>query len=129
MTQEEKIKDLEERIATMDADNSALCTDLEHFKRVAAGQKGRMQQLSKEVQKWKDYGKEADEINEARISKIDDLKNAISLKELFISQLQSQVSSLLEAKKELECMVNALKADKEYYENLSWWERLTYKKK
>ena len=129
MTQEEKIKDLEERIATMDADNSALCTDLEHFKRVAAGQKGRMQQLSKEVQKWKDYGKEADEINEARISKIDDLKNAISLKELFISQLQSQVSSLIEAKKELECMVNALKADKEYYENLSWWERLTYKKK
>ena len=129
MTQEEKIKDLEERIATMDADNSALCTDLEHFKRVAAGQKGRMQQLSKEVQKWKDYGKEADEINEARISKIDDLKNAISLKEFFISQLQSQVSSLLEAKKELECMVNALKADKEYYENLSWWERLTYKKK
>lgn len=129
MTQEEKIKDLEERIATMDADNSALCTDLEHFKRVAAGQKGRMQQLSKEVQKWKDYGKEADEINEARISKIDDLKNAISLKELFISQLKSHVSSLLEAKKELECMVNALKADKEYYENLSWWERLTYKKK
>lgn len=88
-----------------------------------------MQQLSKEVQKWKDYGKEADEINEARISKIDDLKKAISLKELFISQLQSQVSSLIEDKKELECMVNALKADKEYYESLSWWERLTYKKK
>ena len=129
MTQEEKIKDLEQRVAIMGEVHSALCEELEHFKRVAAGQKGRMQQLSKEVQKWKDYGKEADELNEARISKIDDLKNAISLKELFISQLQSQVSSLIEAKKELECMVNALKANKEYYENLSWWERLTYKKK
>ena len=49
MTQEEKIKDLEERIAVMQATDSALCEELEHFKRVAAGQKGRMQQLSKEV--------------------------------------------------------------------------------
>lgn len=45
MTQEEKIKDLEERIAMMDADNSALCTDLEHCKKVAAGLKGHNGQL------------------------------------------------------------------------------------
>lgn len=45
MTQEEEIKDLEERVALMDADNSSLKTDLEHWKKVAAGLKGYNAQL------------------------------------------------------------------------------------
>lgn len=36
---QKKIKDLEERIAMMDATDSALVVDLEHWKRVAAGYK------------------------------------------------------------------------------------------
>ena len=48
MTQEEKIKDLEERIAIMQESDSALCADLEHWKKVAAGSKGRNKQLAEE---------------------------------------------------------------------------------
>ena len=45
MTQEEKIKDLEEKIAIMKVTDSALCADLEHWKKVAAGLKGHNGQL------------------------------------------------------------------------------------
>ena len=77
MTQEEKIKDLEERIAIIQATNSELCADLDHWKKVAAGQKGRMQQLAQDVERWKAYGKEADELNEKRIGKIEELEKVI----------------------------------------------------
>jgi len=42
---QKKIKDLEERIAAMQASDSALCADLAHWKKVAAGLKGRNVQL------------------------------------------------------------------------------------
>ena len=49
MTQEEKIKDLEERIAIMQAADSELCADLAHWKKVAAGLKGRNKQHNQKL--------------------------------------------------------------------------------
>lgn len=73
----------------MDADNSALCADLEHWKKVAAGLKGRNKKLEQEVKKWKEYGKEADEMNEERILKIEE-------KEKITNGLNAQVFDLSE---------------------------------
>lgn len=87
MTQEEKIKELEQRIAMMDADNSALCVDLAHWKKVVAGLKGHNKQLANEVKKWKAYGHEADLLIEKRITVIEE-------KDRVISGLNSQVVDL-----------------------------------
>ena len=127
MTQEEKIKDLEQRVAIMGEAHSALCEELEHFKRVAAGQKGRMQQLSKEVQKWKDYGKEADELNEKRIAKIDEQTK-------IIEGLNSQVKQLSDVSREQSEKIKKLReelvvanANLEYYKELPWYKRIFFK--
>lgn len=100
MTQEEKIKDLEERIALMDADHSALVTDLEHWKKVAAGLKGRNKQLSKCVEHYKQLDLEGDELNEKRITEIDE-KNKV------IEGLQAQVYELTTTNKVLKMEVKA----------------------
>lgn len=100
MTQEEKIKDLEQRIALMDANDSALVTDLEHWKKVAAGLKGRNKQLSKRVEHYKQLDLEGDELNEKRLAEIEE-KNKV------IEGLQEQVNELAIKNKELENEVNA----------------------
>jgi chromosome segregation ATPase len=92
MTQEEKIKDLGQRVAIMSEANSELCKDLEHFKRVAAGQKGRMQQLAQDVERWKAYGKEADELNEKRIGKIEEQEKVIEGLEQQVLNLSRELS-------------------------------------
>ena len=127
MTQEEKIKDLEQRLAMVDADNSALCTDLEHWKKVAAGLKGRNKQLTQDVEKWKAYGKEADEMNEKRIAKIDE-------QEKVIDGLNSQVRQLSNASKEQAEEIKALRKELfdakeviEHYKELPWYRRIFFK--
>lgn len=87
MKQETKIKELEERIAFMDADNSALAADLAHWKKVAAGLKGNNKQLARQVEHYKALDKEGDEINESRIAMIEE-------KERVIKGLQEQVNQL-----------------------------------
>lgn len=84
MTQEEKIKDLEQRLALMDADNSALAVELAHFKKVAAGYKGRNAKFQEEVKKLKEqvshYKKldlEGDGLYEAKIAELDEARNEI----------------------------------------------------
>lgn len=118
MTQEEKIKDLEQRIAMMDAGNSALCADLEHYKKVAAGLKGRNKQLSERVAHYKALDLEGDHLYEDKISELDnarkeimrlqsvrndvvpkkdydELVEKIESKNSFIDQLQEKVQSLM----------------------------------
>lgn len=87
MTQEEKIKELEQRIALMDADNSALAVDLAHWKKVAAGLKGKVKQLTRQVEHYKALDKEGDELNEERIAMLEE-------KERVITGLQEQVNKL-----------------------------------
>ena len=100
MTQEEKIKDLEQRIALMDAGNSALVTDLQYWKKVAAGLKGRNKQLSERVAHYKQLVLEGDELNEKRLAEIEE-KNRV------IEGLQSQVNKIATKNKELESELNA----------------------
>ena len=131
MTQEEKIKDLEERIAMMDADNSALCTDLEHWKKVAAGLKGYSKQLEKRVEHYKQLDLEGDELYEKRLAEIDCLKSSIEEKDATIAGLESQVKKMSETIKEQAVRIEELKGDAavaeanlEYYMSLPWWKKI-----
>ena len=131
MTQEEKIKDLEERIAMMDADNSALCADLEHWKKVAAGLKGHNRQLAKRVEHYKQLDLEGDELYEKRLAEIDRLKSSVEEKEATIAGLESQISKMSETMREQSNRIESLKSDVgvaeanlEYYKSLPWWRKL-----
>ena len=131
MTQEEKIKDLEERIAIMDATDSALCADLEHWKKVAAGLKGHNRQLAKRVEHYKQLDLEGDELYEKRLAEIDRLKSSVEEKEATIAGLESQISKMSETMREqsnrIECLkgdVGVAEANLEYYKSLPWWRKL-----
>ena len=123
MTQEEKIKDLEQRLALMDADNSALAADLAHFKKVAAGAKGRNKQLVERVEHYKNLDLEGDLLYEKALADID-AKNKI------IDGLHSQVTELSNKVNELNDQKVKLKAeniDLEIalkYEQLPWWKKI-----
>ena len=94
MTQEEKIKDLEERIALMDATDSALCTDLEHWKKVAAGLKGRNKQLEKQLEHYKELDLEGDGLYEKKIAECAE-------KDKVIEGLRCQVNDIAIKNKEI----------------------------
>ena len=100
MSKEEKIKDLEQRIALMDADNSALCADLEHWKKVATGLKGRNKQLSEQLQHYKDLDLEGDGLYEKKIAECAE-------KDRVIEGLRCQVNKIAIKNKELEATVFA----------------------
>jgi chromosome segregation ATPase len=123
MTQEEKIKDLEQRIAMMDADNSALAVDLEHYKKVAAGLKGRNKQLAERVEHYKELDLEGDKLYEKALAEIDE-KNKV------IKGLQSQVTELnikLEKVKRERNELKITNTDLELalkYEQMPWWKKL-----
>ena len=123
MTQEEKIKDLEQRLAFMDADNSALAVDLAHFKKVAAGAKGRNKQLAERVEHYKNIDLEGDMLYEKALAEID-VKNKV------IKGLQSQVTELnikLEKTKRERNELKITNTDLELalkYEQMPWWKKL-----
>lgn len=123
MTQEEKIKDLEQRLALMDADNSALLVDLEHWKKVAAGTKGRNKQLAERVEHYKNLDLEGDILYEKALADID-AKNKI------IDGLHSQVKELSNKVNELNDQKVKLKAENTdleialKYEQLPWWKKI-----
>jgi predicted nucleic acid-binding Zn-ribbon protein len=131
MTQEEKIKDLNGRIAMMDADNSALCADLEHWKKVAAGLKGRNKQLAERVEHYKQLDLEGDELYEKRLAEIDHLKSSVEEKDATIAGLESQIIKMTETMREqsdrIECLksdVGVAEANLEYYKSLPWWKKV-----
>ena len=125
MTQEEKIKDLEQRLALMDADNSALVVELAHYKKVAAGLKGRNKQLAEQVEHYKNLDLEGDHLYEDVITELDkakkeinqllkqicdvvpkkdyeELEKTLERKKVFIEQLQEKAHALLVEKAGLE---------------------------
>lgn len=110
MTQEEKIKDLEQRIAIMDADNSALCTDLEHWKKVVAGQKGKQKQMTTKLQEQnsiiKEKGNTIIEL-ESRIEKMSEI-------------IRIQLGKIEELVNEADFAETNLK----YYMSLPWWKKI-----
>lgn len=123
MNKDEKIKDLEQRIALMDADNSALCADLIHWKRVAAGLKGRMLQMSERVEHYKRLCIEGDHLNEERIAKIEE-------DEKVIKGLHEQVNALVEINGKLESDINEKEDVIGEYEltiielQKPWWKKI-----
>ena len=131
MTQEEKIKDLEQRIALLYADNSALCANLAHWKKVAAGLKGHNKQLAKRVEHYKQLDLEGDELYEKRLAEIDRLKSSIEEKDTTIAGLESQIikmsETMREQSKRIECLksdVCVAEANLEYYMSLPWWKKI-----
>lgn len=103
MTQEEKIKDLEERIAMMDADNSALCTDLEHWKKVAAGLKGHNGQLKT--------------LNQELSCKLSQKADALSVANESIANYSSQLNKT-------HVTLSDYKAIVEWYDELPWYRKV-----
>ena len=153
MTQEEKTKDLEERIAIVQADNSKLLSELEHWKRVAAGSKGRNKQLMERIEHYKNLDLEGDHLYEDKIAELDSAKKEINYlrqersdvvpkkdyeelertlerKKLFIEQLQERVQTLSLEKSTLESTISlqdGIVKDLEHeIDELSkpWWRRL-----
>lgn len=120
MTQEEKIKDLEERIAMMDADNSSLCTDLEHWKKVAAGLKGRNKQLSERLHHYKELDLEGDGLYEKKIAECEE-------KDKVIAGLNHQVTKLNRCIESKDGEIKDLKEQNESlqnYKSLPWWKKI-----
>jgi chromosome segregation ATPase len=103
MTQEEKIKDLEERIAIMQESDAALCTDLEHWKKVAAGLKGHNGQLKT--------------LNQELSCKLSQKADALAV----ANESIANYSSLLN-KTHLTLM--DYKAIVEWYNELPWWRKM-----
>lgn len=151
---EQKIEDLKLRIAFMDADNSVLVTDLEHYKKVAAGLKGRNKQLAERVAHYKQLDLEGDRLYEEKIAELDEAKKEIARlkrmpcadamlqtkcigleeqvekKNTFIEQLQCNVQDLKMQLDKAESTIESQKAvidelDETLVElNKPWWKKL-----
>ena len=110
MTQEEKIKDLEERIAIMQESDSALCADLAHYKKVAAGQKGRLAQFGLKQEEMRTKLAELQKVNELQHEKIREQD----------WEIQKTKQALNNARDE----ANIYKANYEYFKTLPWYKRI-----
>ena len=103
MTQEEKIKDLEERIAIMKVTDSALCADLEHWKKVAAGLKGHNGQLKT--------------LNQELSCKLSQKADALAVANESIANYSSQL-------KKAHVTLSDYKTIVEWYNELPWWRKM-----
>ena len=123
MTQEEKIKDLEQRLALMDADNLALAEDITHWKKVAAGAKGRNKQLAERVEHYKNLDLEGDILYEKALADIDAKNKIIDGLHSQVTELSNKVNKLNDEKVKLKAentdLGIALK-----YEQLPWWKKI-----
>ena len=84
----------------MDADNSALCVDLAHWKKVAAGLKGRNKQLAERIEYYRQLDLEGDALYEKKIAECDE-------KDKVIEGLRCQVNDIVIKNKEFEATVFA----------------------
>ena len=111
MTQEEKIKDLEERIAIMQADNSKLLSELEHWKKVAAGSKGLNKRLMERIEHYKNLDLEGDHLYEDKIAELDAVKKEVE-------RLRNDIGKDVVPKKEYEELEKSFENKNEYIEKL-----------
>jgi glutathione S-transferase len=103
MTQEEKIKDLEERIAIMQAADSALCADLEHWKKVAAGLKG--------------YNGQLKTLNQELSRELNQKADALAVANESIADYSSQLNKAHVTLSDYKNIV-------EWYNRLPWWRKM-----
>lgn len=103
MTQEEKIKDLEERISIMQAADSALCADLEHWKKVAAGLKG--------------YNGQLKTLNQELSRELNQKADALAVANESIADYSSQLNKAHVTLSDYKTIV-------EWYNQLPWWRKM-----
>ena len=111
MTQEEKIKDLEERIAIMQADSSKLLSELEHWKKVAAGSKGLNKRLMERIEHYKNLDLEGDHLYEDKIAELDAVRKEVE-------RLRNDIGKDVVSKKEYEELEKSFESKNEYIEKL-----------
>ena len=120
---QKEIEDLKQRLALMDADNSALLVDLEHWKKVAAGTKGRNKQLAERVEHYKNLDLEGDILYEKALADIDEKNKIIDGLHSQVKELSNKVNELNDEKVKLKAenidLDIALK-----YEQLPWWKKI-----
>lgn len=150
---QKEIEDLKQRIAIMQTDNSKLLSELEHWKRVAAGSKGRNKQLMERIEHYKNLDLEGDHLYEDKIAELDAVKKEINYlrqersdvvpkkdyeeleksfdnKNVYIEKLQERVQALSLEKAALESTISlqeGIVKDLEHeIDELSkpWWRRL-----
>lgn len=91
---------MEKLALVLEGDNSELVTDLVHWKKVAAGLKGRNKQLAERVEHYKQLDLEGDELYEKKIAECDE-------KDKVIEGLRCQVNDIAIKNKEFEATVFA----------------------
>lgn len=120
---QKEIEDLKQRLALMDADNSALLVDLEHWKKVAAGTKGRNKQLAERVEHYKNLDLEGDMLYEKALADINAKNKVIDGLHSQVKELSNKVNELNDEKVKLKAenidLDIALK-----YEQLPWWKKI-----
>ena len=120
---QKEIEDLKQRLALMDADNSALLVDLEHWKKVAAGTKGRNKQLAERVEHYKNLDLGGDMLYEKALADIDAKNKVIEGLHSQVTELSNKVNQLNDEKVKLKAenidLDIALK-----YEQLPWWKKI-----
>lgn len=101
--------------------------EITSLKRQLAGSKGRNKQLMQDLEKWKAYGKEADELNEKRIAKIDEQTRIIEGLNSQVKQLGDVSKEQSEKIKNLREELGTASASLEYYKELPWYRRIFFK--
>jgi len=101
--------------------------EITSLKRQLAGSKGRNKQLMQDVEKWKAYGKEADEMNEKRIAKIDEQNRIIECLNSQVKQLSDVSKEQSEKIKKLREELGTANSILEYYKELPWYRRIFFK--
>ena len=94
----------------MQADNSKLLSELEHWKKVAAGSKGRNKQLMERIEHYKNLDLEGDHLYEDKIAELDEVKKEIN----YLRQERSDVVP----KKDYEELEKSFENKNEYIEKL-----------
>lgn len=106
---------------------SSLEAEVASLKHQLAGSKGRNRQLTQDVEKWKAYGKEADELNEKRVAKIDEQTRIIEGLNSQVKQLSDVSKEQSEKIKKLREELGTANANLEYYKELPWYRRIFFK--
>ena len=120
---QKKIKDLEQCIALMDADNSALAVDLEHWKKVAAGLKGSNKQLSEKIKHYKELDLEGDKLYEKALAEIDENNKVIKGLQSQVTELNIKLEKVKRERNELKITNTDLELALKY-EQMPWWKKL-----
>lgn len=127
---------LEQDLGEYKDDNEIMVNTILELKKSIKSYKSANTILRKKNKELDAYGKEADELNEKRISYIDELKAALCNKDNEINILESRVRVLNEIINELHGEIDKLKdkifvaeANEEYFIKLPWYKKLFFKDK